>query len=361
MNYQSWVGCEDPKFGYGAMLDGFRSAIPKTVAFDNHASVRVYMSVPYTERGWYKEQHSVLFTMWETDTLPDNFVRWLPLYDQILVPCKHNLDLFQIHHPNVSMVPLGIDNKFWKPLRKETNPVFRFHAGGSLWFRKGLDIVVRAFNELALPDAELHIKAAPHARDTPTGRLGDNIHVYRNWMTLEEQRAWFNQADCFIAASRGEGFGLMPLQAIALAIPTIVSTSTGQEQFAHLATGTVDCAKSPAHTIGNWDEPDLDQLKEQMLHHYRNRDEVQEQADLNAPQTKQFSWANATKQLLAAIPTGTLLESPTYQSVEPEVQIQVNKKVTADIGKHHYKLEPGRTYTVPENVLHVLTDAGYIC
>lgn len=361
MNYQSWVGCEDPKFGYGVMLDGFRSAAPKTVSFSNDASVWVYMSVPFTARGWLKEQYKVLFTMWETDTLPDDFLRWLPKYDQILVPCKHNLDLFSPHHDNVSAVPLGIDTKFWKPLPKETNPVYRFHAGGSLWYRKGIDVVVKAFNELGLPNTELHIKAAPHAYDAPPKIEGDNIHMHRNWMTPEDQRTWFNQADCFIAASRGEGFGLMPLQAIALGIPTIVSLSTGQNEFAHLATGTVSCHKSAAHTIGNWDEPDLDELKEQMLHHYTNRDAVQEQADLNAPQTKQFSWTNATKKLLAAIPTGTLLENPTYETVEVQVEIEVCKPVKADIGKHRYELKPGQKYTVPEGVLQVLTDAGFIC
>jgi hypothetical protein len=32
-----------------------------------------------------------------------------------------------------------------------------------MWKRKGMDVLVKAFNALKLPDAELHIKAAPHA------------------------------------------------------------------------------------------------------------------------------------------------------------------------------------------------------
>jgi glycosyltransferase involved in cell wall biosynthesis len=339
------------------MLQGFVTSVPKTVTLDPFGSTDVYMGTPDLVGGWQDGQHRACFTMWETDTLPDYFVRWLPKYDQIIVPCDHNRELFSRHHDNVSVVPLGVDHQFWRPIDVEQSETFRFHAGGSLWLRKGLDIVVKAFTALGLPNSELHIKAAPHARDTPS-RFPPNVIMHRRWMTAEDQRGWFNKADCFIAVSRGEGFGLMPLQAIASGIPTILSDTTGQSQFAHLALGVVPCTKSPANTVGLWDEPDQAVLEELMVEAYNNRESNRIRAASRISATKTFSWANATKKLIATLPTGELLTDPAYTPAVLTMPIQVRRKVNATIGKQHWLMKPGETYQVPEDVHRVLTESG---
>lgn len=352
MNYQNWVGHGDPKLGYGSMLDGFLRAAPKSVQFDDKASVSVHMQVPEAVKGWWRDAHRVLFTMWETDTMPDRFKPWLGLFDQVLVPCQDNVELFSKYHSDTTYVPLGVDTKFWtadytgRPERSSGK--YRFHAGGSLWRRKGLDLVVQAFKNLNLPDAELHIKAAPHAFDTPTDKLGPNIYLHRKWMKLEEQRDWYAQADCFVAPARGEGFGLMPLQAIAMGIPTIVSASSGQKQFSHLATGVVSCGKSQAETCGHWDEPNLRELEELMKAHYQTAQKV-------PVGVNQFDWSKSTAKLLAAIPPGKLLD--TDQWVLPEVSIRVRalRTVNATVGKETYRLKPGEEMKVPAGVFEVLS------
>jgi glycosyltransferase involved in cell wall biosynthesis len=360
MNYQSWQGCDDRRFGYGAMLEGFKNSAPKTVSFNTNASVNVHMQVPYDIKGWFKGQHRVLFSMWETDVLPPSFRRWVGQYDQIIVPCQHNVELFSAHHDNVSYCPLGVDHKFWKPMPTAPSNIFRFQGGGSLWKRKGLDVLVKAFNALKLPDAELHIKAAPHAKDTPTSSLGPKVFLNRNWMTLEEQRDWFNMADCFVAVSRGEGFGLMPLQAISSGIPTIISDSTGQSQFAHLAFGVVPCSKSKSGTVGKWDEPNQKVLEELMMQAYRNRDTIRQQALSKVASTKAFTWQAATQKLVDLIPAGRLLETPEWVLPEVNVKIQVVRNVNAFIGNATYVLKPGETYVVPENVHEVLSFSGAV-
>ncbi len=358
MNFQSWQGVDDPKFGYGSMLAGFKSVLPKTVTLDKDASVWVYMNTPNGPRGFIVGQHRVSFTMWETDKLPDNFLRWLPLYDQVLVPCEHNRELFSQHHPDVRVVPLGVDNKFWSGYSEPDGP-FKFLAGGSLWFRKGLDLVVEAFRRLDLPDAELHIKAAPHARDTPDVKH-PRVVMHRNWMDDETQRDWFRQGHVFVAASRGEGFGLMPLQAISLGMPTIISDTTGQEQFSYLATGVVSTTRTPAATIGNWDEPNLDELCEQMLDHYRNWSTHQTNAVVNARGASAFTWRKATKALLDAVPVGEILPDTAVVPAVVNVEIQVKRKVSCNIANIQYHFVPGDTYWVSEDVQRVLNDAGYL-
>lgn len=355
MNFQSWQGVDDPRFGYGSMLAGFKSVLPKTVTLDDAASVSVFMNTPNVKRGWLDGQHRVSFTMWETDVLPDSFVRWLGQYDQVLVPCEHNVELFGRYHQDVRMVPLGVDNKFWSGYTEPGGP-FKFLAGGSLWYRKGLDVVVKAFQLLGIPNTELHIKAAPHARDTPDIK-DPRIVLHRNWMDADQQRDWFRTGHVFIAASRGEGFGLMPLQAISMGIPTIVSDSTGQKQFSYLATGVVPVGKSAAHTIGQWDEPNLEQLCEQMLDHHRNWQKHHADATVNARSATAFSWRKATAALLKAVPAGTLLDDPVWEPAVVTVKIRTRKNLSCDIGKNHYRFEAGVEYEVPEGVHQVLSDA----
>lgn len=355
MNYQNWTGVGNPKIGYGSMLDGFLKAAPKNVTFHDKASVMVHMQLPESVKGWWNGTHRVLFTMWETDMMHNMFKPWFNQFDQVLVPCEDNLELFSKYHPDTTYVPLGVDTKFWarnytgRP--EKTGGKFRFHAGGSLWRRKGLDLVVQAFNNLKLPDAELHIKAAPHAFDTPKDKLGPNIYLHRKWMSLEEQRDWYAQADCFVAPARGEGFGLMPLQAISMGIPTIVSYSTGQKQFSHLATGVVPCGKSQAETCGHWDEPNLRELEELMKAHYQTAHKV-------PAGVQQFDWSKSTAKLLAAIPPGKLLDTDEWVLPDIKAQVRALRPVKATIGNEQIVLQRGQVTSVSLGVFQVLSDSG---
>lgn len=359
MNYQHWDGVQDAKFGYGAMLEGFVSHLPKSVQLHGRSSVHVHMGIPQSRDTWIKGQHRVLFTMWETDVLPRVFRTWASLYDQVLVPCDHNNELFRRHHHDVTTIPLGVDRTVWSPRKEPNNEVFRFHAGGSLWRRKGLDVLVRAFNRLKLPKAELHIKAAPHARDVPDGYLGDNIILNREWMTLEEQVDWYAQADCFVAPSRGEGFGLMPLQAISMGIPTIVSDSTGQQQFKHLATGVIPCSKTPALGGGQWDEPSENDLCELMMDHYDVK--PTDTAKGNAERTEEFSWWNATRKLLSAVPVGCVIPD-VVETIhdKPQIEVLMTRTVSPHIGGKNYRFVEGQRYIINDDLHQVLYDAQVV-
>ena len=144
MNHQHWFGLTDGRFGYGSMVNGFLNNVPKTVSLNAKASTAVHMGVPFACKGFLNGQWKVNFTMWETDELHHRFVAWIPQYDQIIVPCEHNVEVFSRHHRNVSYVPLGVDGKLWRPIPQPANQKFRIHGGGSLWKRKGLDILVEA-------------------------------------------------------------------------------------------------------------------------------------------------------------------------------------------------------------------------
>lgn len=361
MNYQWWDGFSNPRYGYGRHVQGYRNNAPASVKFDPKASVNVHMGVPWENKGWWKGQYRVLHTMWETDVLPSRWSRYLPFYNLVIVPCQHNVDLFSKHHPNVVKVPEGVDRVLFAPREPARNERFQFHAGGSLWRRKGLDVVVKAFMSLNLPDADLRIKAAPHAFDTPLQPPGPNIYFDREWMSDDEQVAWFARADCFIAASRGEGWGLMPLQTISMGIPTIMSLTTGQREFADLAVRTVPTTPvdSPQF-VGRWDEPDMKVLADQMRWVYENRVEALNIARRNAELTDRYTWDKSTQTLLDALPVGKLLRTTTWEPLYVNYTVRALNRIVADIGDLKYRQAKGDVFEVTDGAYQVLFDAGMV-
>ena len=364
MNYQYWFGTEASQYGYGAMLEGFRSGLPANVELNNNASVAVYMYDPSRPHKFADGQHRVLYTMWETDKLPFTYSRWLDHYDQVLVPCEHNREVFLKHFNNVSVVPLGVNMNYWKPTLRPANSRLRFHAGGSTWLRKGLDVVVKAF-ELSGVDAELHIKV-PLKRFVPQRQWPSNIHVYSGWMSKKEQLDWYSKADCFIAASRGEGFGLMPLQAMAMGIPTIITSTSGQAQYADLASIVVPTKpqKCDMHEIidfdGYWDEPNVDALIEALRRVCEAHNGYKAVALNRVGRVGEYSWSNSCRKLLNAIPVGHVINNPVYKPFMCYIKIRVNRRCEAGINNDHWDFVPGVDYTVNSAVYDILVRANYI-
>lgn len=341
------------------MWKSFMDHVPADVTIHEHADVMVNMLQPYQIKGYYKGQHKTCFTMWESTELNPRFVRWMRFYDQILVPCDHNMEVFSRHHHNVKKVPLGVDTSVWKATPRPANPRFRFHAAGSQWLRKGLDIVLEAFKRADL-DAELHLKPNPEAHGVPPLVLPDNVFMHRQWFTQEETIQFFNQADCWVAPTRGEGFGLMPLQAIAMGIPTIINASSGQAEFADLATIVIPHGQSPSMFGGLWDETDPNVLADAMRDMYANYETYKKQAKQRSPKVKAWSWDKAARLLADALPVGGLLEDPQFETATISMPMRVKRKVSGSINGREFTYLPGVDYVVPENVHEVLLPSGYV-
>lgn len=364
MNYQYWFGTEAPNYGYGSMLEGFKSGAPAGVQFHDRASVAVLMYDPSRAHGFLRGQHRVLYTMWETTKLPENYSRFLDHYDQILVPCEHNRELFGQFSDNVSVVPLGVNIDYWKPTPRPANSRFRFHAGGSMWLRKGLDVVVEAFKKADV-DAELHIKV-PLKRFIPDRQWPSNIIVHTGWMSKQEQFDWFNQADCFIAASRGEGFGLMPLQAMAMGVPTIITPTSGQAQYADLASIVIPVTSQECNvheTVdfkGCWDEPDVDALVEALRGLCKASDRYKAEALGRVSRVAKYSWVESCRKLVDAIPVGNVLDEAIYEPLQGYIKIRVKRRCEAGINNDHWDFVPGVDYIVNNGVYDILLRANYI-
>jgi len=359
----SLIGVDLPHVGYGRMTTSLRDSLANKVNLVDDAEKVVFALRPNMVKGWIKGQKPALITMWETNWLPPDFTDFLHMFDTIIVPSLHNWELFSQHHENVRVIPLGVDRDIWCPKERPDNKKFKILCGGSEWYRKGLDVVLKVFLEMNLPDAELHIKIVPPYLSAPKNLDYPNVVVHDQWMTVEDEADLVRSADCFISVSRGEGFGLMPLQAISAGVPTIVSDAHGHREFSDLATHRIPTRLVPTnhgewHNLGDWDEPEFDAIFSAIQDLYNNRDRYRQQAETHAGEVCAFNWDTAADQLLKVVKPTENRVTDEWQPFEPTCEIEVRRKVKADIGKHHIDLKPGQKYRVVLNIRDVLRDSG---
>jgi glycosyltransferase involved in cell wall biosynthesis len=361
----SLVGVNLPHVGYGKMVSGLRDALSTKVELCDDAERVVFALRPNLIKGWTTGQNPALLTMWETNWLPPQFSEYLHLFDTVVVPSLHNWELFSQFHDNVRVIPLGVDRDIWFPKARPDNKKFKILCGGSEWYRKGLDVVLKVFLEMNLPDAELHIKIVPPYLSAPDNLDYPNVVVHNKWMTVEDEADLVRSADCFISVSRGEGFGLMPLQAISAGVPTILSDAHGHREFSDLATHRVPTRSVPTNegvwqNMGDWDEPEFDAIFSAIKDLYDNRDRYRQQAETYAGETAAFNWNTAADQLLQVVKPTSNRVTGKWKALEPECEIEVIKRVQADIGGHRVELTPGKKHRVVLNVRDVLKAAGLL-
>lgn len=334
------------------------------------APVVCWQSVPTHATGWYADQYPVIATMWEATQLPPSFRETLHNFAQIVVPSKQNLELFSQYHPNVSYVPLGVDPKMWHPEnRPGLGTFFNFLVAGS-GPRKGTDLVHRAFQALWPTAGSWGSGPIPQLiMKNPRGErfYGERIQMVTGRLTDAEEIALYASAHCYVQPSRGEGFGLQPLQAIAQGCPTILTNAHGHASFAHLGFGISASLAPSAYFIygdaGEWWEPDFDELCDQMRWVYDNYNEAAMAAEAWGYQAvEEFTWARTAQGMVDAIGPGRFqaaLPSP-HHWFKPDTQmfkVITNQDWNCDIADASYHFRRGAEAWVPADVKRVLFEA----
>jgi glycosyltransferase involved in cell wall biosynthesis len=331
----------------------------------------VWVSTPNQVRGFFDGQHKVLCTMWETDRLPGEVRQHLHNFDQLIVPSEQNRELFARYHPDVAVVPLGVDGTVWAfRARRPPKSRFVFLCAGH-GPRKGLDVAIAAFKKVfgdrdRSPRPVLMVKS-PRPTD---GAVGHGIVNVTGWLTDAEEVDLYAQAHCFLAPSRGEGFGLMPLQALAQGLPTILTAAHGHAAFAHLgypvAATETRALPSLYGDTGQWWEPDLDQLCENMAYVYDNYETAAKEAEqVSFRVHRDFSWDRCATATLDAIGRHHLDAPYTgdgrWQTMSVRrYPVQVSRFWACQVGGVDYQFHPGRTYWETAELKRILYQTGVL-
>ncbi|MDE1822694.1 MAG: glycosyltransferase family 4 protein, partial [Euryarchaeota archaeon] len=308
--------------------------------------------------------------------LPEPFREALDQFDTVVVPSEQNRELFSRYHDNVRYVPLGIEPDDWHPIARPTldGPFFNFFISGG-GKRKGSDLVIDAFRKVfdtwpdGMPIPRLFVHSAK-ASEVPND---DRIQLITGLMDPEEERALYAMSHVFVFPSRGEGFGLRPLQAIAQGCPTIATDAHGHKAFSHLMTHPLpwSLTETPPQSFhhgpaGSWWEPDFDALCEAMEDAYLNYDRhVAAAAENGRIAVATLNWDETARKYLDAIGRENL-DLPDVEPVEwmmPEIRrylVRVTRSRLMEVGGTQYLMEPGRDYWEPADVKRILFESGVL-
>lgn len=333
-----------------------------------------WVSVPSHARWWYQGQFTSVFTMWEAAELPPTFRDALHEFDVLMVPSNQNVELFSKYHPNVLLNPLGIDPARWHPIdRPDRDQFFTFLIGGS-GKRKGTDLTFKAFRTV-FGDWNGHGPEPRLVMKNPKGEsqfVGwDRVSMVPGRLTDQEEVDLYASAHVYVQPSRGEGFGLQPLQAMAQGMPTILTDAHGHSSFSKYATHPLGWSWAPAEYFiyghaGDWWEPDFDELCESMWDCYQNYDKhlahAQKIAGSVIPQ--QFTWRECASRFIDAH-NGEL--SRPYKGdgthvfpIQDRFLVRVTREYDADIAGFMYQWFPGKDYYEPADVKRILFERGVL-
>jgi glycosyltransferase involved in cell wall biosynthesis len=342
---------------------GYRSGVCRSVC---------WVSTPTHARGWWKGQVPVIFTMWEAMSLPESFRENLHEFATVVVPSEQNRELFSRYHSNVRVVPLGVDPEVWYYTpRQPPGLFFHFLIGGS-GPRKGTDLAHKAFLRVFrtwprdMPVPKLILKS-PRGGDA---YYGERVEVVGGRISAADEVALYATAHCYLQPSRGEGFGLQPLQAMAQGIPTILTAAHGHAAFAHLGHGLGSVPAQSGYFIygdaGDWWEPDFEELCERMEWVYLNYGEALSHArEGSVAVAGEFTWDRTAESFVAAIGRDTLeAEGPAPQTWHEPISrrylVVTERDWACDIAGISYQFRKGERNYCLADVKRILWEAGLL-
>jgi len=287
-----------PYDGYGRLA----RAIHDNTILDKDSNVRVFFGHPANHKKRFSNDINVFFTMFEADKIPDLWAKNINDYaDYVIVPsqfCKETFIKCGVIKP-IEILNLFVDSS--KIYNREPKPFIFAHQNSFVeGAQKGYDLVMRAFLNVfhKIPDNEvmLLLKGRNHrwANDSyylNMAKQEKKIRVILEDMdeeTLEEE--FWSKVDCFVYPSRGEGFGLPPLEAMSRGIPTILTNAHSHTEFSKFGLPVGVKGKTKAYYvgrvwdygIGDWVEPDIKDIELWMWKIFNNYKEYKNKALENA-------------------------------------------------------------------------------
>jgi glycosyltransferase involved in cell wall biosynthesis len=186
----------------------------------------------------------------------------------------------------IILLPFGVDTERFRPVVRDRSTTFRVLFAGQLGVRKGLHILLEAWQKLALPDAELVL----------VGGLGDQgaaildafgAHRYwRGFVSDDELPDLYRSSDVFVLPSFSEGGANVVYEALASGVTCVVSKNAGSAVREGAEGFVVD--------VG-----DTEALADRIQTLYRDRELCANMGVAARRQAERYSWSEFSRRLAA--------------------------------------------------------------
>lgn len=263
----------------------------------------------------------VYHTMFEGTPIPPGWVENLNCAGLVWVPSQYCMDLFRESGVTTPMFKAGygVDhNAYQEVSRRGRKGTMKFIIwADSLISRKNVIKAVRAFVDAGLPEAELEIKLHSFAGMSHDSLFADkngnplaNVTIHTGAWPRSRLVRWLQSADCGIYLSGGEGFGLMPLEAMATGLPMVVADNTGMREYLSPENAfLVPCPTTKleaTYSVGygyqcSMAVPDHEAAVEAIRRVYKNREAAYEVGQLGAMEARKWTWEGESRKAYEAI------------------------------------------------------------
>ncbi|NJL38891.1 MAG: tetratricopeptide repeat protein [Leptolyngbyaceae cyanobacterium SM1_4_3] len=298
-----------------------------------------FETTPKLERVSGKRNVGVIF--FEDTQLGSTALARANSYDLILAGSSWNAEVLKSYGcAHVCLVPQGIDPAIFHPAPRSgvLGDRFVIFSGGKLEYRKGQDIVIKAFRifhsrhpEALLltawhnfwPQTMTELEQAGHITGLPKVSANGRLQI-QAWLTENGIPAIacidvglipnhlvgqiLREADVAVFPNRCEGgTNLAAMESLACGVPTILSANTGHLDLIdenHCYSLKTQGEVKPNHSypgVAGWGESDPEELVEVLEAIYTNRQEAQ-QRGINATHFMQdWTWENQVGRLVEVL------------------------------------------------------------
>lgn len=276
--------------------------------------------------------YKIGFTTTEVDGIPKDWVKVLNEMDEVWTTAEFCVKVFKKSGVKVPIYNMGegVDPAYYNPDIKEflftPHKGFTFVSNFAWGKRKGVDVLFKAFQDefSEKEDVQLVCNCLPSyqghdiLQEIKNLKLRDdraNITVIDRKLEDYEMPQFYTAGNCYVMPTRGEGFGLPLLEALACGLPIISTNCTGQIDFlkkngkelpgVHLIKTKkelYDGSDSVYYYGFNWHKPDLMDLRKKMRYVFENAMEEKEKALKSSEYIRQnWNWDIAAKKVIKRI------------------------------------------------------------
>jgi len=266
------------------------------------------------------------FTMLEVNGLPAEWVRQANLMDEVWVPSHFNVDTFRqsgVTRP-IHVIPLGINPAYFSPEITGWRPkdTYTFLSVFEWGERKNPSLLIKAFNDefsasenvtllCKVNNFDSSINLESEIEKLSLRSDGGRIFIAPNRILKQyELGALYRSADCFVLPTRGEGWGMPILEAMACGLPVIATHWSSQTDFMNSENSLPieveqlipAIAKCPYYDGFQWAQASYEHLRAQMRWVYENQEKGRAIGMRASEEARQkWTWEEAAKKIAERI------------------------------------------------------------